>query len=66
MKCANKHGYSIIRLLQINVWQDKNDWEKKLKKHIKIHDEPTNIFFNNKKNIYGKHMELIDIDSDDE
>ncbi len=30
MACANEHGYSVIRLLQDDVYYDKNDWLKKL------------------------------------
>jgi very-short-patch-repair endonuclease len=32
MKCAIENGYIIIRLLQDDVWRNKNDWEQKLKK----------------------------------
>ena len=30
MKCANTNNKNIIRLLQEDVWLDKNDWENKL------------------------------------
>jgi len=29
-KCANDNGYSIIRIIQENVWNDKYDWCKEL------------------------------------
>lgn len=35
MKVANDNGYSVIRIYQPDVREDKNDWEKKLKKAIK-------------------------------
>lgn len=29
-KCANKNGYRMIRVLQTDVWDDKNDWLAKV------------------------------------
>jgi len=29
-KCANQNGYSMIRLLQKNVWEDRYDWKTEL------------------------------------
>ena len=26
MKCANENGYSIIRILQKDIWHDRYDW----------------------------------------
>lgn len=34
MKCAIENGYTIIRLLQKDVWSDKNNWEQRLKSCI--------------------------------
>lgn len=36
MKCAIDNGYTIIRLLQVDVHNNKNNWENKLKKCIDI------------------------------
>jgi len=33
MKCANENGYSVIRILQKDIWHDKYDW---LKNYVKI------------------------------
>jgi very-short-patch-repair endonuclease len=44
MKCANDNGYSIIRIFQEDVWNDKNDWQNKLSNSIKKYDKVTNIF----------------------
>ena len=30
MKCANQNGYSIIRILQKDIWHDKYDWLQEL------------------------------------
>jgi len=35
MKCANQNGYSIIRLLQEDVYHDKYDWVTEIKSNIK-------------------------------
>jgi len=34
-KCANDNGYSTIRILQVDVWDDKYDWVSRLQKEIK-------------------------------
>ena len=35
MKCAEENGYHILRLYQPDVWNDKINWKKKIKKFIK-------------------------------
>ena len=52
MKCANDHGYSVIRILQVDVSNDKNDWKNKLLDAIKKYDVPTNIFIGD---VYTKY-----------
>nr|WRK65340.1 restriction endonuclease [Marseillevirus futianmevirus] len=37
---ADKNGYSVLRILQDDVWNDKIDWKKLLLEHIKDYDEP--------------------------
>ena len=56
MKCANDHGYSVIRILQDDVWQDKINWEEKLETHIEYNENPKNIFICNN-NKYDNFME---------
>ena len=34
MKCANENGYSVIRLLQTDVFDDTYDWLKELRENI--------------------------------
>ena len=34
MKCANENGYSIIRILQKDIWHDKYDWLSELLENI--------------------------------
>jgi len=50
MKCANFHNYSVIRISQEDVWNDKNNWQINLMDCIKKYDIPTNIYIGNKYN----------------
>ena len=47
MKCANENGYSIIRILQKDVYKNKYDWLKELRENIE-----TNTNQNRVQNIY--------------
>ena len=51
---ANKNGYSVIRLLQIDVFHNKNDWYNKLVNKIKKYEHPINIYIDNEKGYYSK------------
>jgi hypothetical protein len=44
MNNAIEHGFTLIRILQDDVWYDKRNWEKDLVKNIKFYNEPTKIF----------------------
>ena len=44
MKCANNNGYTVIRILQEDVFYDKNNWKISLHKAMHIYDKPTCIF----------------------
>jgi len=48
MKCANLCDYSVIRIFQEDVWNDKNDWQTKLMNCIKEYDFPVNIYIGDK------------------
>lgn len=39
-ECATKNGYSVLRILQEDVRNDRIDWKKLLLEHIKDYDEP--------------------------
>ena len=46
-KCANDNGYSTIRIIQEDVWNDNYDWEKELCEaieNIKSRNEVSNIY----------------------
>lgn len=45
--CANQNGYSVIRIIQEDVWADKYDWLRELLdsiEQLKSQDEPKNIY----------------------
>jgi len=44
MEMANNNGYTVIRVLQEDVWYDKNDWLTIIQKHIKMYQNPTRIY----------------------
>ncbi|SIP85904.1 Restriction endonuclease [Pacmanvirus A23] len=53
MNCANKQGYTIIRIFQEDVWCDRIDWLAKLEEHIYLHDVPTKIYISS-----GNHYDI--------
>ena len=57
-QCANKNGYSVIRLLQEDVLYDKYDYFNELCEAIKfMHEKPKNIFLC-KNNEYRRYQSL--------
>lgn len=44
MKKAMENGYTVIRILQVDIWEDKYDWKKKIEKFIHEYDTPECIF----------------------
>ncbi len=56
MKRAIENGYSVIRLLQEDVYKDKNNWKENLLAAIKKYDEPTCIFLSNDEDKYNNHQ----------
>ncbi len=44
MKKANTNGYTVIRVIQMDVYFNKNNWDTKLKDVIKQYDNPTCVF----------------------
>lgn len=37
---ATRNGYSVLRILQEDVWEDKIDWKKLLLEHVKDYESP--------------------------
>ena len=58
MTKALGNGYSCIRILQTDVWYNRNDWENKLKEAIKSYPIPTIIYIDNGTtyDVYKKHF----------
>jgi very-short-patch-repair endonuclease len=48
MKQANWNDYSVIRIVQEDVWNDKNNWQINLMNCIKEYDIPVNIYIGDK------------------
>ena len=56
MKCAINNGYSVIRLLQEDVYYNRQNWKQILIDNIKYYQEPIIIFID-KNNIYINHID---------
>lgn len=61
MKCANENGYSVIRLLQDDVFKDKYNWLDELKNNITkiINEQKVQNIFMSKNNEYDKLKQSI-------
>jgi very-short-patch-repair endonuclease len=57
MKMAMENGYSIIRILQKNIWNDIDNWETKFNDVYKYYDEPEVICIGCEIK-YKKHNEI--------
>ena len=58
MDCANKEGYTVIRIYQMDVFKNKNCWFEKLTSAIKTYKEPTRVFISSGDE-YNKHINYI-------
>jgi very-short-patch-repair endonuclease len=59
MKTANKNGYTIIRILQKDVYDNKDNWDKKLLDAIKNNNKTKNTYIAKNLSIYDKHIEMM-------
>jgi very-short-patch-repair endonuclease len=61
MKCANENNYSVIRILQEDVYNNKYDWLTELKENIYkiMNDNIVQNIFMCKKNEYDIYIKLI-------
>ena len=53
---ANLNGYTVIRLLRVDVWNDYNDWKSELIKVCKVYNTPTCVFISDNKTKYENHI----------
>ena len=56
MKCANKNGYSVIRLLQEDVYNNDCNWAEELIKLLVKHKEPQIFCIASQIEKYDKHL----------
>lgn len=60
MKKAIENGYSIIRLVQEEVWSDTFDWKSELFQAIKkCNDIPQVIYISKDQTIYQEHQKKM-------
>jgi len=55
MKCALKNGYTIIRICQEDIWENKIDWKYELTNMIKKYKIPKIIYIAKDTNLYNNH-----------
>lgn len=60
MEKAQEKGYTIIRILQEDVWNDTNNWEEKLKKTIKKYKYPKIVCLSKKYKNFCNEITLIE------
>ena len=59
MKCANDNGYSVIRIFQEDVWDDKFNWFEILEDSIEyiVHNKLVlNVFISKDENLYNNYL----------
>jgi very-short-patch-repair endonuclease len=61
MNLALKHGYSIIRIFQEDIFNNTIEWETLLKKHIKKYKIPICIYISKNINLYNDYKEKMNL-----
>lgn len=56
MKLAQEHGISIVRIYQMDVYYDKNNWQEQLKNSVKEYNNPCVIYIGEVYEKHRKHM----------
>lgn len=59
-KCAIENGYSLIRISQEDVRNNKIDWKTLLTESIKEYQSPTIIYISKDKELYSLHKDLFE------
>ena len=44
MQCANLHGYTVVRILQLDVWHNRNNWKTNLEEVLIQYNVPQRVF----------------------
>ena len=58
MRCALENGYSVIRILWEDVYENKNSWKERLTEVIKTYDNPKIIYLSDKYNDYQEYKDF--------
>jgi very-short-patch-repair endonuclease len=61
MKLALKNGYSIIRISQVDIFNNTIEWESLLKQHIKKYKIPICIYISKNINLYNDYKEKMNL-----
>jgi len=62
MKLAIQHGWTVVRILQESVWMDRDDWETRVKVHLRSHKTPRGILLDTDKCEYEPLREMMQRD----
>lgn len=56
MKLAIQHNYSIIRIYQLDIYNNKIDWKELLESNIRYYDKPCIIYLSDDAELYKNHI----------
>ena len=59
MKKANENGYTVIRIFQLDVYRNKNDWQIKLQKAIDTNYDLPQIIYIGNEDLYKIYIEKM-------
>lgn len=63
MKNALENGFSIIRILQLDIFYNRIDWKKIILetiKQVETKSTPTVIYIDNNSSVYDNHRKLME------
>jgi len=64
MKAAEEQGYTVIRMSQVDIWENKNDpswFQEHILKDILSNDCSSHMFYSSKSDLYDEHIRLYEI-----
>lgn len=53
MMYALEHGWTIVRIVQEDIWNDRNNWSERLRPHLRKHRQPRCILLDGDKGEYN-------------
>jgi very-short-patch-repair endonuclease len=57
---AVNRGYTVLRMLRMDVWENRNNWKDRLKVHLRAHKKPRAILMDEKARKYDPLRKLLD------